>query len=189
MPKQLPEDECVAVSAEIRELLELRDSKGRRLWTQASLGAACGVSQEAIRKACIPAGVWPTVRDGILKVTEQSAAALIGKHERLQGELPARAPAVSAARLFTTVDNGKVSSPAVGDARLIALNVIAALEKDGFQREDAKRAVSDLLFDGGNWESEADLYRQARADLATKRSGRKLRGLAPDASPTSRRKT
>jgi len=188
MAKQLPEDECMAVSAEIRELLNLRDNKGRRVWTQATLGAACGVSQEAIRKACIPSGVWPTVREGILKVTEQSPAALVAKHGRLVTGWPEPPTAVSAAPLFST-PSSSASYPTSNSDRLAAQNVIAALEKDGFHREDAKRAVADLLFDGGKWDSEADLYRQARADLETKSSGKKLRNLAAQPVQPSRRKS
>lgn len=102
--KRVPWDLRVAVSAEVRRLLSMRDAKsGEWSYTQESLGEAMGISQEAVRKAQHPDGVIPRVKDGVLRLTEMSVEELLEYHrpliEQARQELPApKRYAASAAR-------------------------------------------------------------------------------------------
>src|SRR5688572_17274908 len=79
--KQVPSAERLAVSFEIRQLLNERDEYGRRKWSQARLGEALGgLSQETIRRAVTQAGVTPAVRDGLLALQKTTMPDLLKKH-------------------------------------------------------------------------------------------------------------
>lgn len=80
--KQVPAHEREAVALEIQELLDERGPDGRRVWSQARLGAALdGLSQETIRRAVHESGVTPAVRDGLLKLLRVDIDKLIQKHK------------------------------------------------------------------------------------------------------------
>jgi hypothetical protein len=89
--KQVPPEERIVITAEINRLLDERDASGRKRWSQASLGTACGgLSQEAIRRAASsPDGVGPAVRAGILKLVGKPIEQLIVDHVHLAGEASA----------------------------------------------------------------------------------------------------
>lgn len=77
MAKKVPEDERIVIAERVRSLLATETPTGAQKWTQSSLGKACGVSQETIRRALEPAGVTPAVRAGILGVTGKSMEELL----------------------------------------------------------------------------------------------------------------
>jgi hypothetical protein len=86
MAKRVPEEERIAVAQELKQLLSTESGREgepetfRRLWTQASLGKACGVSQETLRRALEPSGVTPAVCAGLLKLKECSMDELLERH-------------------------------------------------------------------------------------------------------------
>jgi hypothetical protein len=86
MAKKVPEEERIAIAAQVRELLsteeeiDARPGSFRRVWTQASLGLACGVAQETLRRSIEPTGVTPAVRAGILKISRLSIDELMKRH-------------------------------------------------------------------------------------------------------------
>lgn len=82
--KQVPEEQRVAVTVLLIDLLEQRDEFGRRKWSQERLGAKLGgLSQETIRRALVPSGVAPAVRDGLLAFLETDVAGLLQRRNSL----------------------------------------------------------------------------------------------------------
>ncbi len=78
--KRVAAEERIAVAAELRRLLASDDADGKRLWTQASLGSACKVSQETLRQAMKPDGVTPKVLRGLVALVGCSVAQLVAAH-------------------------------------------------------------------------------------------------------------
>jgi len=54
-----------AVALQVLRLLREETPAGKKRWTQSSLGAAIGLSQETVRRAMTPNGVTPAVVEGI----------------------------------------------------------------------------------------------------------------------------
>jgi transcriptional regulator with XRE-family HTH domain len=88
MARKVPEDERIIISHRIRNLLFDRDESGKRKWTQASLGAAFGVSQQTILRSMQNAdGVTAAVRDGLLKLLGKTGDELISQHSYILDDL------------------------------------------------------------------------------------------------------
>jgi hypothetical protein len=80
--KRVSLDLRVAISRQIRELLSSTDGEtGERLYTQQSLGAKFGVSQETIRRAQEPDGVTPAIRDAVLQLPGNSVERLLERYK------------------------------------------------------------------------------------------------------------
>jgi hypothetical protein len=172
----VPESERRAVAAEIALLLKQRDKMGRRVWTQASIGEACGgLSQQMIFIAQEPDGVGPNVRDGVLRLTGLSTAQLLKKHG-----IPAEEPPVARTyeRPAAAPAEPERSNPHPGEGMTNLRRVIRALQDDGYDAAAVKLAVADLVFGDEitpdpTWDA-LDVYRRARARLerdAAKKEG------------------
>ncbi len=152
--KQVPLEEREAVTQALRVLLDDRDSAGKRVWSQASLGKRLGgLSQEAVRKAKDdPSGVGPAVRDGLLNLLGLTARELV------ESSRPRRPPEVARAghkRGFT------VEERRLEDARWDALRVL--VDVDGLTPNEAHDLVFSVRPHGDS--DRVRVYELARREL------------------------
>jgi hypothetical protein len=190
--KQVPPEERAAISAEISRLLDERDASGRKRWSQASLGTACGgLSQEAIRRAASsPDGVGPAVRSGILKLVGKPIERLIADHVHLAGEAPADgaasvdsvAPAPVARDFGVPTDTLAMAEEAARDLEALdkidpsrAWEVMRGIrlskpDASGFYREARRRLGSEDGTVAGPPDAVAEIGRRPGPDSAKERS-------------------
>jgi hypothetical protein len=167
----VPEPERLAVAAEIASLLKQRDRMGRRVWTQASIGEACGgLSQQMIFVAQDPDGVGPNVRDGVLRLTGLSIAQLLRKHGISPEEPPVARVYEPAPVPAASAEAGR-GDPQAAEGMSSLRRVIRALQEDGYEPAAVKLAVAELVF-GDDALERVSRRRLARAkERAGKRKG------------------
>ncbi|HET9955908.1 MAG TPA: hypothetical protein VFQ61_15465 [Polyangiaceae bacterium] len=194
--KVLPEAERVAIAAEIRELLALRDQFGRRYWTQASLGEACGgLSQQVIYLAQQPNRVGPAVRDALLQVLKVPMSQLLEKHRPLIDAPEEKSTARKKRGEPSGKEKGKEqignprTAPRGGPAPLPARvlldpleayrKVMEALQEDGYEQNDIRLVLAQVAFEftespsiPGTAEDILRVYRAARGMLEPQRRAR-----------------
>jgi hypothetical protein len=79
--KQLSYAERASIAAEINQLLEVRDSQGKKKYSQGSLGKALGgLSQETVRRSKDPSNVGPAVKEGLLRLLGTTIEEVMIKH-------------------------------------------------------------------------------------------------------------
>jgi hypothetical protein len=125
--KLVDRDECEAVSHVVRRMLDEKDERGKRVWSQARLGDLFNVSQEAVRRAMDPNGVGPAVRDGVFSAMGAASHAELTGLLRDGALVPKRAP--------------------LHQQREGWQEAVAALVDDGWELRRAKEVVGSILLD------------------------------------------